>query len=355
MPQTLTPHYGAQQRRHAWATEQAIPVLERVLDAPLHQVRESSRVDLIFRAASHSFIAEVKSNARAGSVAMGIQQLRSYGSDHPDAIPLLIVPAMGPIGEKLCAEANISWLDLHGNANIRHDGLRILIRGQHAADLNEIDAGLNPFGVRASRVVHALLSNPAHKWTRTQLAKASGLDKGFVSKIVAALLDQGYIIEEPTKSRSRSIATPKPLVLLDAWSEHYKPAPPAAYGLLGSHDSIDSVHKIQDLFEEASQAVAFTSLPAAFAYTHFSGFRQIDAYVSGPLPDRLRRSLHVEPDSRGRNVVFRIDQWNVEQSTIVDGIRCVSPVVAYLDLAEAPERSKEARAELRRYLENRWV
>jgi len=47
-----------------------------------------------------------------------------------NAVPVVAVPYMGDLGKRLCAEADVSWFDLSGNADIDAPGLRVLIEGK---------------------------------------------------------------------------------------------------------------------------------------------------------------------------------------------------------------------------------
>jgi hypothetical protein len=53
---------------------------------------------------------------------------------------------------------------------------------------------------------------------------------------------------------------------------------------------------------------------------------------------------------RGSNtwLVVPDDPGVLDGATLRDGVQCVTPVQAYLDLKSQPERSQEAREELRR-------
>jgi len=46
------------------------------------------------------------------------------------SIPLVAVPYMGEVGQRLCKEAEVCWLDLSGNAHLSGPGLRVNIEGK---------------------------------------------------------------------------------------------------------------------------------------------------------------------------------------------------------------------------------
>jgi len=45
-------------------------------------------------------------------------------------IPLVAAPSIGEVGERLCEEAEIGWLDLSGNARLVAPSLRAKIEGK---------------------------------------------------------------------------------------------------------------------------------------------------------------------------------------------------------------------------------
>ncbi len=108
--------------------------------------------------------------------------------------------------------------------------------------------------------------------------------------------------------------------------------------------------------EQAPAQYAMTGLCAAWLYTHFASFRSVVLYSSHASPERTLQSLGFEPGERGANLWLIIpnDDSVFEGSEDIEGIRCVSPVQAYLDLKEAGERSAEASERLKdHYLSGR--
>ncbi|MCA9223140.1 MAG: hypothetical protein KDA71_22635, partial [Planctomycetales bacterium] len=79
--------------------------------------------------AGYQFISDYKPQASAAAVSQAIESLQR--SDNPDgAIRLVVVPFMGDAGRGLCDRAEVSWLDLSGNARIIAPGLRIQVEGR---------------------------------------------------------------------------------------------------------------------------------------------------------------------------------------------------------------------------------
>src|ERR1700722_2532054 len=85
----------------------------------VQEVGSTNRYNYMISVAGHRFMAEYKSNASAGSVAVAIDCLKRSSETMTDAgLPLIVVPFMGEVGRQLCDQSPISWLALCGNAKI---------------------------------------------------------------------------------------------------------------------------------------------------------------------------------------------------------------------------------------------
>lgn len=346
------------------AIEVAAGIVLRVLDLPhgsfrIAHVAGAGQVDAVLDVAGTRFFVEVKSTSRSASVAAAAAQLKRYVRDDPEAAPLLVVPLMGDVGSEICRREGVNWIDLQGNASVNSGPLRIFISGRREKQtssgiLVDRDKSINPFGPKASRVAHALLLEPYRGRTQSELVKLTRLDKGYVSKVVAELTNAGYI-ENRLDREERTITVGSPVVLLDAWAEHYKPKEVFARGLIAARDGFDAVDKLSAMLSAASIKFALTGLPAAAHYARFGAFRRADVYVARSLPDEVLKDLHAGADERGRNVFIKVDELGTSLGSAGEGMRrFASPVLTYLDLLHLPERSEEARDAMRAYLERQW-
>lgn len=92
-----------------------------------------------------------------------------------------------------------------------------------------------------------------------------------------------------------------------------------------------------------------TGLAAAWQMTHFAAFRTATFFLADePSPD-LKGKLGFRDEPRGANLwlVVPNDAGVFHGAEPRDGIRCVHPVQAFLDLKGHPERAAEAAAQLR--------
>jgi hypothetical protein len=103
-----------------------------------------------------------------------------------------------------------------------------------------------------------------------------------------------------------------------------------------------------------TQAIGYaaTGLSAAWLLTRFAGFRLVTMYVVPNGATDLLARLDIRDEERGANVwlVLPSDEGVLQGAAPREGIRCVHPVQAYLDLLSQPERAKEAADQLRKEL-----
>jgi len=100
---------------------------------------------------------------------------------------------------------------------------------------------------------------------------------------------------------------------------------------------------------------AATGLGAAWLLTRFANFRLTTIFVPEEPAEALLKSIGFRREERGANIWFTIpnDEGVFTGATVQEGVRCVHPVQAYLDLKAQPERAVEAAEELRKRL-LRW-
>jgi hypothetical protein len=138
--------------------------------------------------------------------------------------------------------------------------------------------------------------------------------------------------------------------LLDAWREAYdffKHHVIRGHVVARSGDAL--LRQLAATLDKASVSYAATGLAAAWLLDRFAGFRTVTLYLAQAPSAELLADLLFRQDSRGANVwlVVPNDEGVFQGAAIQDGVRCVHPVQAYLDLHAHPERAEEAALKLR--------
>jgi hypothetical protein len=301
---------------------------------------------VVVSAAGQTFVVAVVSSASAGLVAdRAGRVMKAAQGLRKQVIPLVAVSVMGESGMQACERAGVSWFDFNGNARIIAPGIRVIVEGRP----NQFRRRGRPasiFAPKSSRVARWLLMHPADAHTQREIARATGVSEGFVSRIVARLLENRYVVRRDDDA----LRVKDPRLLLDAWQEQYDFA---KHTIIQGHiaaRSGDAVARfVSDTLREEALEHAATGLAAAWQLTRFAAFRIATFFIDAEPSDALRDKLGLREEARGANtwLVVPNDAGVFQGANDRDGIMCVHPVQAYLDLKGHPERASEAAARIR--------
>ena len=329
--------------------------LAGLLEVPMAKVktrgRSASGEDLVLSLAGLTFVVEWTALPTAGPVAAraekAAQRARAFAKG---AIPLVVVPYMSASGRDACQTAGVPWLDLSGNAHITAPGLRIIVGGRP----NRFRGPGRPaslFAPKSARVTRWLLMHPGEAFTQRQIARSTGMTEGFVSRIAAGLEHGSYIVREP----SGALRAKDPQLLLDAWREAYQFSKHTViHGHVAARSGDALARFVGDVLVAEQVEHAATGLAAAWQLTHFAAFRIATFFLMGAPSAALLAKLGFREGVRGANLwlVQPNDDGIFQGAEERDGLRCVHPVQAYVDLKEHPERAAEAAEKLRAELMN---
>jgi hypothetical protein len=299
--------------------------------------------DFVVEVGDNRFVIEVKSSDEVAAIDRAWRARPSVAKGQGADVRVLAVPYMGPKARVYARAREMSWLDLSGNADIRAPGVRILIGGMS----NRFARRGRPstvFSPRAARVSRAMLVEPDRWWFQKELAEATQLSRGYVSKLVRRMLDDELVAMEQDRVRPRSAS-----VLLDAWAqEHDFTRQDVRRFHVASRSGRDVLSVVAERFgAPGAPRWAATGLGAAWLWTQHADFRLATFYVEEPLHDP--EELGLRPVDRGENVWIAVprDGGVFYHAKRKRGVLCVHPVQVYLDLLGHPERAKEAASQLR--------
>ena len=304
--------------------------------------------DAVFAVGGLSFVLEWKSSGSPGHVALAIRTLERAKHSFPhEVIPLLAVPYMGEAAQELCELAELPWLDLSGNARIIVPGIFY----QNLGNPNLFRRAGRPesaFGPKGARIARRLLMEPAKPVTQRTLASITGLNEGHTSRIIGKLREAGLV-----HRGEGGVRVADPNALLAAWREDYRfNRHHVIRGHIAARGGDQLIQVISEILSRAKEPYAATALPAAWLWTRYAGFRLSTVYLPALPSAELKEELGFREEARGANtwLVVPNDEGVFDGVELVDGIRCVHPVQAYVDLKNHPERAMEAAEELRRRL-----
>jgi hypothetical protein len=324
--------------------------LARVLGSEARRVvgRPSrSAPELVFRSGGTTYVIEVKPRGDLLSAQAAAFQLSRHAA-HGRRVRLVVVPLMGQRSAAFLADHGISWLDLAGNADITAPGLRVRIMGKAGAP-RTLGRPADPFAPRRARISHLLLLFPARRWRQQELADASGLDRGYVSRTIEVLVQAGLV----QRHAGGEVGPRDPRLYFEAWRDAYRFSRHRIIaGHVGARSGEELAIRLARHAEAASLDFALTALPAAFFLTRFGGFRLVTAFLAAEPDQAWLNELRFRPEPQGANLwlVIPKDEGVMLGTQVAQGIRCVSGVQASLDLKDHPERSDEADAAIRQRL-----
>ena len=329
-------------------------VLSKLLRIPEHEVtlekhpgRVNSRSDLVASAAGYTFIVEFRTSAAKAPLLSALARISEYVDLFgPDTIPLIVVPYMGNVGQDLCQQSEVSWLDLSGNADIQAPGLLLRVEGKPNR-FKRVGRPPNAFSPKSSRVARQFLLQPDRIFTQRELAQEADLDEGYTSRIVRRL-EQDELI---ARTDERSLRAVDPDLLLDSWHEVYDfSRHEIIKGHIAARSGDELLRRIDQSLNQQNVEHAATGLGAAWLFTHFAAFRTATFFLRYKPSEKILQKLSFRKDERGANtwLVVPNDDGVFQGSEAQEEIQCVHPVQIYLDLKGHAERASEAANELRR-------
>lgn len=315
-------------------------------EAAIRRDRLAPEADGVIEVAGYVFVVEWRGSGATASVSTAVEEVRRCAARlGRHAIPLIAVPFMGSVGRRRCEQADIAWLDLSGNARIMARGMRVRVDGQPNR-FKRRGRPLSAFAPKSARIARWLLMHPHTPMAQREIAKATGMDEGFTSRIVSRLEQDELIVREP----DGAIRPRDPDLLLDAWREDYDFSKHQILrGHVPARSGSESLRHLAGVLRGQGMMHAATGLAAVWLLTRFVGFRLVTMYVvEFPTPELLE-DLGFREDEGGANVwlVVPRDDGVLQGVADRDGVACVDPVQAYLDLKGLPERAKEAADRLR--------
>lgn len=336
-------------------------VLADVLGVAVDRLRVTpgglrQQIDLLVDAGGHRFAIDVVASSDAGRISAKTKHLAGAAKKvGPRVIPTIVATFMGASGRKVAADAGVSWFDLSGNARIVAPGLRVVIDGRPNR-LRTVGRPSSVFAPKSARVARWLLMHPTEGFSQREIARNTSMTDGFVSRIVSRLLADGYVDRlGPAGGDRLGRATARvqvrdPSLLLDAWADEYDfEKHTIIKGHIAARSGDAATRFIADVLRKNRAPHAATGLSAAWQLTRFAGFRIASLFLESEPTPQILEALGFREDERGANVwlVVPNDTGVFHGAADVDGVRCVHPVQAYLDLKAHPERAAEAAEHLR--------
>lgn len=243
------------------------------------------------------------------------RQLRILSPNYPI---LVVTPWLSERSQEVLTVEDINYLDFTGNVRIalNHPSLFISSKGASRNPTPSPRAAASLKGPKAGRLVR-LLVDISPPYGVGQIAKATGLASGYVSRLLSSL-DEDALIERTTRSQVVSVDIPQ---LIRRWTQTYDVfksnetssfvAPQGPEELLNRLTSVAA----------SSPPVAVTGSFSAVRFAPVASPSLLALYCSEPRI--LAQQLRLLPADRGSNVALLrpFDRVVWESTTKVSGVR----------------------------------
>lgn len=288
--------------------------------------------------------------------------LASWAEAAADRAPwLMVAPELSDRSKSVLREAGVNWVDASGSVSLRLPRILIEIDSpqarRQAERLTSVGRSLvmpyaieriddrfvsEAFAGEALRIVRKLLFDPSREWRVKDMTEATGVSKGWVSRVFATLERDAYLSGPPRGPR-RLV---DPGGLLEAWAEADPPPQPEIRAV-----TIDSPHRLRErLTTLPVGSYALTGDAAAELVAPFARVSQTALYLDPDLAsvDETLKTLGARETTRGANLVLlpADDSGVLEGGEAVDSpqgpIKIVSRPQLYVDLRRRGGPSREA-------------
>lgn len=267
-------------------------------------------------------------------------QLKSYSSQNPELVPILIAKYLSAQRRKECREKGINFLDFSGNVFLEYgEGLHIERVG-FPNQFPEVRKGRSPFSDKASLLLRAMI-NKEKSWGVRELANEVRLDPGYVSRMFRALEGLRYLMRIDSKAKLKNQKS-----ILEDWILHYdyKKNKFIKYHCLAKspQEIIDKL-KQMNISENVNYALGFHA--GAFLVSPHAAFNEVHIYISGEKSSKFfQNRLNLKAVDQGANVIlvspyYRHSVFYDMQN--INKLMVVSDIQLYLDLYHYPLRGLE--------------
>ncbi|MEM1539220.1 MAG: type IV toxin-antitoxin system AbiEi family antitoxin [Candidatus Bathyarchaeia archaeon] len=217
----------------------------------------------------------------------------------------------------------------------------------------------NIFEVKATRVIRALLTNPAREWTLRGLATEVNISPGYAHAVILTLIQYGYV----TRTTNYKIKITNPTTLLRRWAAYHQ------------YDKVNKFleyytfeREIDKFLKELSKLknhYALTTLAGAYLIAPHVRPVDVHIYVSNEKDAKtFAEKLNLQPIPRGGNVKFVIpydegvfygqQKVSLTPSKANNKVSVVSDIQLYVDLYNFPQRGQEAAEHLYQHIIRKW-
>lgn len=269
-----------------------------------------------------------------------IAKLKASTGDHNDAVPVLVARYLSPQRRSMCQDEGICFIDLSGNVLIKYKSFYIEKTG-FPNKFPEERGGRDPFSDKASLILRAILKSGEYLWGVRELAQATNLNPGYISRMARELESRNYITRVNSKLKLRD-----PEGILDDWVRNYNLRKNTTFGyFFMAANSAKILEKIRSLEIPDGVDYALSVQAGASLIAPYSVFQEVHMYVTDEKAHAyFEKELNLNKADQGANFVLMLPYYKHSvyyDSRTVKKLRVVSDIQLYLDLYGYPIRGLE--------------
>ena len=285
---------------------------------------------------------EVKERPHLVGLRLAAEAIKHYAD--PNQIPMVASHFMGPNRRALLKEMGVGYIDMAGNIYLRAPGI-LIEREEKRNPFGYEREGLNPYSDKASIILRVLMDEPNRSWKIREIAKAGGINPGWVSRVVGSLVERGLI----QFSHKEGIVLLRGEDVLREWAVLYDWRRNKSYYYYCHALSFEEVlERISELNLSNDKMFALGFQAGAYLVSPYSTFTQVHLIVDGRSFDMIRpeieRQLKLETRKEGANLILVHPYYKYSALFGARKIKkwwVVSDTQLYLDLNKYPLRGQE--------------
>jgi len=298
----------------------------------------------------HRIVAEVKTSGQPRHARDAVNRILVLRNALRNAYGVFVAPYISDASAEICEKEHVGFVDLSGNCRLCFARVYIEQRGRPNAFHEKRDLR-SLYSPKGERILRVLLVHPQRAWKVQDMARETDVSLGQVSNIKRLLGDREWIESGPNGFRLK-----EPADLLAEWASSYRFRRSRLRECYSLRKPSEMEADLARLCAQRAWKYALTGFSAAARYAPMVRSHGVTAYVEA-VDEDVAPLLGLKDVSSGANctLIYPYDEGVFYGCREVRGVRIVSPVQTYLDLAGWRGRGPEAaEAILREVIRPQW-
>lgn len=296
--------------------------------------------EISFKNWHFSLVGEIIKQPSSSVFRRALFKLKSYVSQSPSLVPILIAEYLSEKRRKECKEEGVNFLDLSGNIFLQYGEGLYVERSGFLNQFPEVRKGRSPFSDKASLLLRAMLKKKK-VWGVRELANEVRLNPGYVSRVFKELEKLRYLMRVNSKGKLKNQKS-----ILEDWIHHYdylKNEFMKYYCQAKSPQEIIGKLEKLNISKKVKYALGFHA--GSFLISPHATFNDVHIYISDKESGALfENHLNLRPVDQGANVILVSPYYKHSvfyDIQKVNTLWVVSDIQLYLDLYHYPLRGLE--------------